>query len=315
MYNYTKGEPLLALRNRVPLQPIHDFGNAEVETVDQVPLSPLDPLAIGYNLSPRHGTTIPGFWPGSQHQFGQLTYNARTHMTERNPDYGAEDNQEALHAQGIISSYAWLLGQACYQGFSTYNDITYPLVTQTIITNGQQWSFYLYQLNTTTLNCEALGENSKVNECWGTNELQLYDSIGADGKLVGFNDDVLRHLIRFYKNAPQERNIEMRPYLGEEEQTVADIEDEKRRAFLEKNFKFLMTNKPRHRLDPEIYNWEKIYKIDNKMMPMDARRRFFELNINPWARRLDEHKPIYLPKALRPGGPKSKPKFEKTYWP
>lgn len=303
------------MRNRAPLQFVHDFGHAEVAATEEVIQSRLNPTAVGYPFSYQHGCTIPGFWPGSQHQFGQLSYHDRGHMLTRNPAYGAIDNQEALHAQGIICSYAWLLGQACYQGFSTYNEITYPLITQTIITNGQLWSFYLYQLNTTTLNCHALDSNSRVNECWGTEELKLYEKIDENNKLVGFNDDVLRHLIRFYRNVPKERNVELRPYLGEEEQTVADIEDVKRREFLEQTFKHIMANKPRHRLEPEIYNWEKFYKIDNETMPMDARRRFFELDINPWNRRMDEHAPKYIPRGLRPGGPKSRIKFEKTYYP
>lgn len=307
--------PLLSLRNRIPLQPIHDIEHAEVAAAADVPRVAQDPRTIGYMTIYRHGVTIPGFWPSSQHQFGQLSWHDRTHMINRNPAYGAEDHQEALHAQGILNSYAWLYGQACYQGFSTFNDITYPLVTQTIITNGQLWSFYLYQLNTTIINSHVFDTNSKANECWGTKELKLYESIDENGKLVGFNDDVVRHLIRFYGNVPQERDIEMRPYLGEEEQTVADIEDVKRREFLERQYKHIMANKPRHRLLPEVYHWEKIYKIDNETMPIEPRRRFFELEKNPWARRLDEHAPKYIPKALRPNGPKSKPKFEETYWP
>lgn len=314
MHSFT-GTPLLALRHSAPLQPLHDFDHAEVATTDKVPHSRLDPRAMGFATSYRHGTTIPGFWPGSIHQFGHLSFNDRTHLINRNPAYGAEDNQEALHAQGIIRSFGWLFGQACYQGFSTYNDITYPLVGQTIITNGQYWSFYLYQLNTTVMNCEVINSNPKVNECYGTNEIKLYDSIDANGQLVGFNEEVLRHLIRFYRNTPKVRDIDMQPYLDVEEKTVADIEDLKRREFLESTFKHIVANKPRHLLPPEIHDWERIYKIDNQTMPMDARRRFFELGINPWKRRMDEHAPAYIPKALRPGGPKSKEKFEKTYWP
>lgn len=308
---------MLTLRNRQPLEPVHNFDNAEVLNTGSVPRIKLDPMAIGHGFEYQHGRTIPGVWPGTEHQFGQLAYLDRAHLVDRNPDYGSIDDQNALHAQAILSSYAWLLGQACYQGFSTYNDITYPLITQTIITNGKLWSFYVYQLNTTCNHCLAIESNPRVNQCWGTNELKLYDEIDADGKLIGFNDDILRHLIRFYQNVPKARDIEMRPYLGADEQIVADIEDLKRREFLESRFKYILSNRPRHRKDliPEIYNWEWIYKINNKMMPMDPRRRFFELGIDPWARRLDEHTPPYIPKSLRPGGTKSKVKWEKTYWP
>lgn len=308
---------MLTLRNREPLQPVYGFDHEEVLSTTDIPKIPFEPLKIGYPIVRQHLRSIPGVWPGTEHQFGQLLYLDRRHLVDRNPDYGAADEQNALHAQAILSSYAWLLGQACYQGFSTYNDLTYPLVAQTIITNGKLWSFYVYQLNTTGIHNLAIDSNPRANQCWGTTEMKLYDEIDADGKLLGFNDEIVRHLIRFYRNAPKARDHEMRPYLGAEEQTVADIEDPKRRAFLESAFKHILSNRPRHRVDriPEIYDWERIYKIENKMMPMEPRLRFFEIGQNPWKRRLDEHTPKYIPKHMRPGGPKSKEKWEKTYWP
>lgn len=283
----------------------------------KVPKFTYDPRAMSYESKAQHGCTVPGFWPGSQHQFGQLSYHDRSHFLGRDPEFPGQDHQETLHSQAILASYSWLLGQAFYQGFSTYNDLTYPLVTQTIITNGQFWSFYVYQLNTTTMHIVAIDDNPKVNQCWGTKELKLYDEIDDNGKLIGFNDEVLRQLIRFYTNVPKQRNVEMRPYLGVEEQTAADIEDPKRREFMETAFKHIFANRPRHRLAPEIYNWERIYKIDNQTMPMEPRRRFFEMPDMkpPCLRRMDEHRAKYIPKNLRPGGPKSRDKYEQSYWP
>lgn len=256
-----------------------------------------------------------GFWPGSRQEFGLLSYHSRDHIPFRNVQYGPEDCQEAIHAQAIISSYAWLLGQACYQGFSTYHDPTYPLSTQTIITDGQLWSFYAYQLNTTQLHIDSIETNAKVNQCWGTKEMKLFDEITGDGKLIGLNDDVLRNLIKFYINEPKARDVNMKPYLGIDEQRVADIENVDRRLFLEEKFKHLFSRRPRHKLVPEVYHWEKIYKIDHKTKPLAARRRFFELGLNPFRRTLDEHRLKYVPKCVRPGGKKNRDKYEKTYYP
>ena len=189
------------------------------------------------------------------------------------------------------------------------------MTTQTIITDGQTWSFYAYQLNTTENHQDAFETNEKVNTCWVTKEMKLYDEIDADGKLIGFNGEVVKNLIQFYLNDPQERNIDMKPYLGDYEKIVADIEDPKRRTFLETRYKHLVTDRPRHRLVPEIYDWEKIYKIDNKTLPLKPKRRFFELFINPFKRTLDDHTPVYIPRALRPEGSKSKDKWEKTFYP
>jgi small subunit ribosomal protein S30 len=69
-------------------------------------------------------------------------------------------------------------------GFSTFNDVTYPLVTQTVITNGKLWSFYVYQLNTTLLHGEHTSTNPRHNLCWGTPELKLFEAI-EDGKVIG----------------------------------------------------------------------------------------------------------------------------------
>ena len=49
-----------------------------------------------------------------------------------------------------------------------------------------------------------------------------------------------------------------------------------------------------------LINWEYIYKIKFKTMPMDKKLRFFELGINPFQRELSEHIPEYIPRAIRP---------------
>lgn len=211
------------------------------------------------------------------------------------------------------ASFGWLLAQANYQGFTSYNDITYPLTTQTVITDGQFISLYAYQLNTITMNIDKVDNNPKYNICFGTTSMKLYESI-ENGQVKGLNEDVLKLLVQFYLNVPKEREHEMKPYLGKEEQIVADIEDDNRRCWLEARYKHLVSNRPKHKLLPEVYPWEKIYKIQHKTRFLEAKRRPFELDINPFKRRLDEHLPPYIPKVLRPY-PKARKKFETTYYP
>lgn len=232
---------------------------------------------------------------------------------DRKKSYGEDENLEALHCQAMKASFGWLLAQANYQGFTTYNDITYPLVTQTAITNGQLWSLYAYQMNTVEIHSEKVDENPKHNVCYGTKPLKLYDTV-EDGKVKGLNEDVLKMIVQFYANVPEERDHEMKPYLGKEEKYVADIEDDRRRCWLESRYKLLMSNRPRHNLLPETYMWERIYKIMHDTRAYEAKRRPFELGKNPYQRRLDEHLPPYIPKVLRPY-PKAKKRFETTYYP
>lgn len=242
-----------------------------------------------------------------------MSIHGRGHILERKASFGEQDNIEALHCQAMKASFGWLLAQANYQGFTTYNDITYPLATQTLITNGKLWSLYAYQLNTIAMHIDEVDVNTKHNVCFGTKPLQLYESI-ENGKVNGLNEDLLKMLIQLYINTPEERDYDMKPYLGQEEQVVADIEDDNRRCWLEDRFKHLVSNRPKHYLTPEIYHWEYIYKIQHKTRFFEAKRRPFELGINPFQRKLNEHLPPYIPKVLRPY-PKCRKKFETTYYP
>lgn len=165
------------------------------------------------------------------------------------------------------------------------------------------------------MHIDALEKNPKVNQCWGTTEMKLFEEITEDGKLIGLNDDVLRNLIKFYINEPKKRDIIMKPYLGIDEQKVAHIDHVDRRLFLEQQYKYLTAKRKRHRLVPEVYHWEKIYKIDHNKRPLAPRRRFFEIGLNPFRRTLDDHRLKYVPKCVRPGGKKNRDKYEKTYYP
>lgn len=313
------GKPYLALRHRHPLEPLSRVDLKSLNLTDEqidIPQFRYDPITLGYHTEQRHANTIPGFWPGDLHEFGTISFQRRSHALLRHTYSAIDDIQEALHSQAIFASYAWLLGQACYQGFSILNELTYPLTTQTVITNGKKWSFYAYQLNTTLLHSDQVDINQRYNICWGTKELELFEHVDDSGKIHGLNEDVLIQLISFYINSPKIREgVDLKPYLCKTETRVANILDEKRRIFMEETFKHRASNRPRHRLESEIYLWEKFYKIDHSTRALEPKRRPFELGINPYKRRMDEHALKYIPRRLRPGGPKSKPKFEATYYP
>ena len=67
-------------------------------------------------------------------------------------------------------------------GFSHLIDLTYPLTSQTILTDGQMFSFLAYQLNTLELwkDDEA---SPMVNLCWHSKEIPLYHSV-ENGKVL-----------------------------------------------------------------------------------------------------------------------------------
>jgi small subunit ribosomal protein S30 len=70
--------------------------------------------------------------------------------------------------------------------------------------------------------------------------------------------------------------VDMKPYLGSEKyaENLADLEY---RNFITEQYKFFASNRPRHMPKPEIYLWEKFFKIDFNTRPLDPRKRWFEL--------------------------------------
>lgn len=106
-----------------------------------------------------------------------------------------------LRANGLASLFAWTGAQAMYQGFWNHEDVTRPFVSQAVITDGQFFSFFCYQLNTVALSVETDANNPRKNLLWGTESLQLYESV-KDGEVVGLNDDVIKLLVQFLMNQP-----------------------------------------------------------------------------------------------------------------
>ncbi|XP_028852405.1 large ribosomal subunit protein mL65 [Denticeps clupeoides] len=106
-----------------------------------------------------------------------------------------------LRANGISSLFAWTGAQAMYQGFWCGQDLTRPFVSQAVITDGQYFSFFCYQLNTLALTAETDVGNTRKNVCWGTESMPLYESI-TDDNVIGWNDDVFMILVKFLLNRP-----------------------------------------------------------------------------------------------------------------
>ena len=97
------------------------------------------------------------------------------------------------------------------------------------------------------MHSEYADENSKRNICWITEPIKLFDKIEND-KVYGLNEEVLKNLIKFYMNIPEERvGVNLKPYLGKSVKVIADIEHDERRNWLEKQYKHLVANRPRHR--------------------------------------------------------------------
>lgn len=116
---------------------------------------------------------------------------------------GLSDQIEvSLRANGIASLFAWTGAQAMYQGFWSEEDVSRPFVSQAVITDGQYFSFFCYQLNTLDLTHGSDERNVRKNLCWGTESMSLYERV-TDGDVVGWNDAVLRLIVQFILNKSQ----------------------------------------------------------------------------------------------------------------
>jgi small subunit ribosomal protein S30 len=115
-------------------------------------------------------------------------------LREMKNERSFDDKQDVLDGMAITSSFAWLNGMASNLGFTLYHELTYPLVTHVIITDGQFWSFYVYQLNTHSFHSDV-DTNSLRNVCWSSGDLKLFDTY-ENGQLKGVNDQVLKNIVK-----------------------------------------------------------------------------------------------------------------------
>ncbi|KAK3514662.1 hypothetical protein QTP70_021579 [Hemibagrus guttatus] len=113
----------------------------------------------------------------------------------------SEQIEVFLRANAIASLFAWTGAQAMYQGFWSEQDVSRPFVSQAVITDGQYFSFFCYQLNTLALSSFSVPNNPRKNLCWGTDSLRLYDKV-TDGDVIGWDDDVFKLLVKFLLNKP-----------------------------------------------------------------------------------------------------------------
>ena len=127
-----------------------------------------------------------------------------------------------MASKAMLASWGWLSAQATHLGFSPLTELTYPLVTQGTITDGQTWTFTAYQLNTVDLTTNTPENVTCNNVMWMNNkDVKLYDDVDeASGKIVNFRPEVLAPLVKMYLREPKMRDYSLTPYLSDDK-TVA----------------------------------------------------------------------------------------------
>lgn len=248
-----------------------------------------DPVMHGYGRKLRHGTNLPGFWPGSRTPFVHLSLisnlQVNSNLTNSTSwQEGSEFNERAdmLLAKLVASSFGTCLAQACFRGYSPVNDPplgSHPIVHQTAVTDGRLWKFGAYQLNKTSLQGLSDPEecSARPNLCWHSPERSLFTAVdAASGQVEGFDDSVLEDLVGMYLAEPTltEEEIENSMsadanggYLAKGDKKYAfNVEDDYVRHTFYASFRHVYSNRPRAIPRPEILAYEKLFMIDHPAM-------------------------------------------------
>lgn len=145
--------------------------------------------------------------------------NARHHKVAK----PLQDYEDCLQVQAILTAFGWLNSLSMYHGFTPFQELKYPFTCQVITTDGKNWLFNVYQLNTHTFHRD-LGGPEKNNICWSSGLKQLYQEY-SNGIFKGVDDEVIKLLVKFLsqKNDPDyTSSLDLRPYLGVDERSPED---------------------------------------------------------------------------------------------
>lgn len=267
-----KGDSILQIRCDKMLSPfIENVADDEICRQGPVPKYNYATNNTGYPHFTQHGTNLPGHWTGSSGLFGHLSYvnsvNKNETLTNEatwSPDSEYADRARMILIKALISSFAVLLPNACYQGFSPLNDPTHPFCTQTVVSDGQKFKFCVVQLNKTALLDYDEGENLTTrNVCWHIPEQELYSSIDESG-VHGFNSNVLETLIKFYLVEPtvSEYHIDNMDYLGPNKY-VHNLKNTYNREYFTDRHLFVCSKRAKHMPKPDILAYQRIFMINH----------------------------------------------------
>ncbi|KAK6180390.1 hypothetical protein SNE40_012555 [Patella caerulea] len=208
----------VSIRTENPLKeflPIDD----ELCINEEFPVLEYHPKVFGTSKTDREKSQLtPGYNLGDPCEFGLVSFHNTVWLDYQRRKYGDAVTEEMRQGMGLTASFTWLLAQAYSQGFNSLLDVTYPMTTQTVLSDGQKMSFFAYQLNTIDMLKNNMA-NPRQNICWYTDETQLYEKI-EDGKVIGFNDETCETLLKFLLMKPERRNINMKPTLPAESSDI-----------------------------------------------------------------------------------------------
>ncbi|VDN06744.1 unnamed protein product [Thelazia callipaeda] len=212
------------LRTQYPLKPLMPFSNEEVtkplfdmsfNVKDELIYSP---ALYGMVTDSDPLWQCPGYEPdcGEKYKYGQVGFKQISDLNIHCKRWKAKDVEEkairydCLRASAVVSLFSWLNAQAHAEGFTQYNDVEYPFVSQLVLSDGKQFFFAIAQLNTLLFNVDIEGIiNKRCNLCYVEGPINLYDrydsakdrfestqTTGRDVEKSQFNQHVLGRIMQ-----------------------------------------------------------------------------------------------------------------------
>lgn len=200
----------------------------------------------------------------------KLRNDSKPHQT---PKY-IDDDENCLNTQAVLTGFGWTNSLSMYHGFTPFQELEYPFTCQLVTTDGQNWVFNVYQLNSHSFHRD-IDHEKKNNICWSSGLMQLYKEY-ADGQFLQVNDDVLRLLIKFLtqKTSPSYTSqLNLRPYVNIED----DFRTDEEKAHLREKLEILSRRHGNRWMlsDWRVPLWEHIFfrhkAIRNKITHMKPR--------------------------------------------
>lgn len=182
-----RSNPLYILHTSVPLQL---FSDPEFRGGSNVPSVQFQPFSLGLfehsfdQIVPFGGCKLYSPFPFA-HTTLMSDYKSRT--------------REQLLACGLMQLFSQAVGRTVQYGYPLNEDLVHPLAMQGIITNGREFTFICYQLNTLALNLMSSG---RQNVLWAGPTYPLYGDVELGKGLQGFSEECVQLFLRFLLHKP-----------------------------------------------------------------------------------------------------------------
>ncbi|VDD91149.1 unnamed protein product [Enterobius vermicularis] len=202
---------VVQVRDKQPLTPVFPFSDEEELFYDVL----YAPQIFNLLVDDQPLWQCPGYEPdcGDPNKFGRVAFKDITPIWNF-CDWWKVDGEEkeqvvrdCLTATSVVSLFSWLNGQAHALGHTQYTDIEQPLVSQLVLSDGQNFFFALAQLNTIAINVDGF-INDRCNVCYVEGPFRLYDIYQEKeekflyfegGKQIeGLNPHILQRLLQMF---------------------------------------------------------------------------------------------------------------------